>query len=359
MPAGVRGGQAIQIRTPTGQTMQVAVPAGLAAGQRFRVSVPTSAMGQQQYQQNMQRQQYQQNMQRQLAAQESQRQAHIQQQLAKQRQLAPRAPTAVTKTAQIQLPPGVVAGNTLTVNLPNGSQVQITVPAGTKPGSVLNVQYQDMSAPAPSSSPPSNSQVAGTCKVKVVVPKGAVAGMKIRVSHDGYEYDVVVPNGVLPGGKFIAVLPSALAMQQRRIHAQLEAEAAALKQQRDIMSAEKEKQAQAMIERSMRMQDEARKVFEQYDVNYDNAIDPAELLQLLQDSGFPKSVIEEELLNADADGDHLISFDECTLHRDFLGGVVPHSSFMYLPCFRLCMILKTLAAVGCALFSLFFKALSL
>ena len=112
----------------------------------------------------------------------------------------------------------------------------------------------------------------------------------------------------------------ALAMQQRRIHAQLEAEAAALKQQRDIMSAEKEKQAQAMIERSMRMQDEARKVFEQYDVNYDNAIDPAELLQLLQDSGFPKSVIEEELLNADADGDHLISFDECTLHRDFLGG---------------------------------------
>ena len=110
------------------------------------------------------------------------------------------------------------------------------------------------------------------------------------------------------------------AVELRERLPQLEAEAAALKQQRDIMSAEKEKQAQAMIERSMRMQDEARKVFEQYDVNYDNAIDPAELLQLLQDSGFPKSVIEEELLNADADGDHLISFDECTLHRDFLGG---------------------------------------
>ena len=219
-------------------------------------------------------------LQRQLAAQEAQRQAHIQQQLAKQRQLAPRTPTATTKTAQIKLPPGVVAGNVLTVNLPNGSQVQITVPAGTKPGGVLNVQYQDMSAPASSTAPQNNTQMAGTCKVKVVVPQGAVPGMKIRVSHDGYDYDVVVPNGVMPGGKFIAVLPSALAMQQRRIHAKLEAEAAALKQQRDVMSAEKEKQAQAMIERSMRMQDEARNVFEQYDVNFDNAIDPAELLQL-------------------------------------------------------------------------------
>lgn len=307
VPPGVTGGQSLLVKAPSGQTMQVVVPNGYRAGMRFRVSIPNNPVIQPQQQYAVQSQ-YQANVQKQIAAQEQQRQALIQQQLAKQRMASQSQNTGATmKTAQIRIPAGVRTGDPLTVTLPNGTQVTIKIPAGTQPGGLLNVNYHDTKAPSagPQTMP-------GTKKVKVVVPNGAVPGMKIRVSFEGYEFDVAVPQGLTPGSKFIAVLPTALAMQQRKMHARLEAEAALLKQQRDVLSAEKEKQAQAMIERSMKMQEEARRVFEQYDVNFDNAIDPAELLKLLQDSGFPKSVIEEELMNADSDGDHLISFDECT-----------------------------------------------
>ncbi len=325
VPAGVHPGQSILVKAPTGQMLQVTVPPGVGPGGRFRIRVGTNA-GQNQLaaaqQQQLAQQQQQQLYAQQQAQQEAQRQALIQQQLAKQRQLA--AAPKVQKQVKITLPPGVRPGNTVTVNLPDGRSVKITVPPGTRPGATLTVNYD---APAPQSAPspqlnappaPGAGAYGGTCKVKVVVPAGAVPGMKIRVSHDGYDYDVEVPQNVMPGQKFIAVLPTALAMQQRQIHMQLNAEAEKLKRERAMMSEEKERKAKEMIERSMRMQEEARAVFEKYDVNFDNAIDPAELLKLLQDSGFPQDVIEEELLAADSDGDHLISFDEFVIYYNHL-----------------------------------------
>ena len=106
---------------------------------------------------------------------------------------------------------------------------------------------------------------ADTSRVKVVVPPGAVAGEKIRVSFEGYDYEVAVPSGVVPGSHFIAVLPTALAMQQKLVHDRLNAENVALtqfmadakqlQQERDKLSIEQQQNAQHMLAQSMKTQD--------------------------------------------------------------------------------------------------------
>jgi hypothetical protein len=300
VPQGVSGGQTLLVKSPTGQMLQVTVPQGLLPGQRFRIQMSGAPPAAPQMRQQQQQLAYQQQQQK-IATQEQQRQQMIQQQrLAAMQNTLPKE----KRTLQIKIPAGVKPGNKITVNLPDGRQVQIVVPPGTGPGNTITINYES-SAPPPQ---PSN-QMPGTSKVKVVVPPGAVAGQKIRVSFEGYDYDVAVPNGVLPGSKFIAILPTALAMQQKRMHDRLNAEAQQLQQERNMLSIEKQQKAQLMIAQSMKIQEEARGVFLKYDINHDNAIDPAELLRLLQDSGFPSNVIEEELNQADMDGDNAISFE--------------------------------------------------
>ena len=83
-------------------------------------------------------------------------------------------------------------------------------PSGEK--KAVPQQQQQQQQQQPSSTP-------GTSKVKVVVPQGVVPGQKLRVSFEGYDYDVAVPNGVPPGSKFIAILPTALAIQQKQMRA--------------------------------------------------------------------------------------------------------------------------------------------
>ena len=39
VPAGMTGGQVLQITTPSGQLVQVQIPAGLAGGQQFQMTV--------------------------------------------------------------------------------------------------------------------------------------------------------------------------------------------------------------------------------------------------------------------------------------------------------------------------------
>ena len=102
---------------------------------------------------------------------------------------------------------------------------------------------------------------ADTSRVKVVVPPGALAGHKVRVFFEDYEYEVAVPSGVVPGSHFIAVLPTALAMQQKLVHDRLNAENVALtqfmadakqlQQERDKLSIEQQQKAQRMLAQSM------------------------------------------------------------------------------------------------------------
>ena len=326
VPGNVYGGQTLLVKSPTGQMLQVTVPPGLQPGQHFRIQVPnvcnpnnaqvpnimhggSTALSPQQ--QRMQQQQAFQQQQQAAAAQEQRRQQMIQQQrLAAMQNTLPKT----KQQLQIKVPAGVKPGNTITVNLPDGRSIQITVPKGVLPGNTITVNYESATPPPNEAGP----QMEGTSKVKVVVPPGAVPGQNIRVSFQGYDYDVAVPNGVPPGSKFIAILPTALAMQQQQMHDRLNAEAQKLSQERSMLSAEKQQRAQTLIEKSMRLQEEARNVFVKYDVNHDNAIDPAELLRLLQDSGFPSHVIQEELASADMDGDNAISFEEFVVYYNHL-----------------------------------------
>ena len=43
VPAGISPGQALQIRAPSGQLLQVTVPAGVYAGMKFKAQVPAAA----------------------------------------------------------------------------------------------------------------------------------------------------------------------------------------------------------------------------------------------------------------------------------------------------------------------------
>lgn len=320
VPPNVSPGQKLLVKTPNGQMLQVAVPNGVFPGQKFRVQIGGSAAQQNQQMLQQQQQQAYQRQQQQIAAQEQNRQTLIQQQrLAAMQNSLPKQ----KRTVQIKIPAGVRPGNKITVNLPDGRQVQIVVPKGTGPGNTITINYESAEAPQ-------SQKMPGTSRVKVVVPNGAVPGQKIRVSFEGYDYDVAVPNGVLPGSKFIAILPTALAMQQKQMHDRLNAETQKLNQQRAMLSAEKQQRAQEMIAKSMAIQEEARNVFIKYDINHDNAIDPAELLRLLQDSGFPSNVIEEELNQADMDGDNNISFEEFVVYYNHLkerikGGAVTNA----------------------------------
>jgi hypothetical protein len=107
-------------------------------------------------------------------------------------------------------------------------------------------------------------------------------------------------------------------MQQKQMRDNMNQQVERLTAERAMLSQEKQLRAQQMIEKSMKSQEEAFAVFQKYDVNHDNSIDPAELLRLLQDSGFPQDVIEEELATADMDGDHFISFDEFVIYYNHL-----------------------------------------
>jgi len=61
---------------------------------------------------------------------------------------APRlAPRLINKTVKITIPKGVRAGNTITVNLPNGKTVTVKVPRGMFPGNTLTVNFQQEETP--------------------------------------------------------------------------------------------------------------------------------------------------------------------------------------------------------------------
>ena len=299
------------VMSPTGQKLQVTVPQGLQPGQRFRIQVGPPQAQAQNFNQNNAYQQQQAAMQQ----QEQQRQQMIQQQrLAAMQRSQPK----IKQTLQIKIPAGVRPGNKITINLPDGRQVQVVVPKGMRPGNTMTINYESSAPPQQQQQQQQSSSMPGTSRVKVVVPQGAVPGQKIRVSFEGYDYDVAVPNGVPPGSKFIAILPTALAMQQQQMRDTMNEQVQRLNAERAMMSQEKELRAQQMIEKSMKSQEEAYAVFQKYDVNHDNSMDPAELLRLLQDSGFPQNVIEDELRTADMDGDHFISFDEFVIYYNHL-----------------------------------------
>ena len=129
VPSGVCGGQKLVVKSPQGQMLQVVVPMGLQPGQRFRIACgPTPApQAVNQFQQQQMMMQQQQQQQQMMAQQEAQRQQRIQQQrLAAMQRAAPKT----TQQFAFKIPAGVRPGNKITINLPDGRQVQVTVVSG-------------------------------------------------------------------------------------------------------------------------------------------------------------------------------------------------------------------------------------
>ncbi|CAK9079514.1 unnamed protein product [Durusdinium trenchii] len=111
--------------------------------------------------------------------------------------------TAATAAAGflIQVPPGVVPGQTLTVKSPDGTSFQITVPEGCAAGSTLQVSTPSPANPssAATACPVSAPQVGGSSSggkifLSISVPPNISAGQKIAVKvPDGRELTLMVP----------------------------------------------------------------------------------------------------------------------------------------------------------------------
>eukprot|EP00913_Durusdinium_trenchii_P020443 g19205.t1 len=105
-------------------------------------------------------------------------------------------------TFAIEVPPGVVAGQELTVRSPDGSSFRITVPQGMGPGSILQVQPQGRQQASISDATASmKDQTDGASEprktmLSISVPDGVSSGQTLAVQvPDGRELTVVVPPG--------------------------------------------------------------------------------------------------------------------------------------------------------------------
>eukprot|EP00949_MAST-11_sp_MAST-11-sp1_P001374 g1374.t1 len=74
----------------------------------------------------------------------------------------------------------------------------------------------------------------------------------------------------------------------------------------------------SFINEEQKRADEARTVFQKYDVDHSNSIDRTELTNLLCDLGFPPEVIDVELATADSDGNNFVEWPEFVIYYNNL-----------------------------------------
>ena len=105
---------------------------------------------------------------------------------------------------RITIPNGVVSGNRMNVNLPNGKQVQVVVPQGMRSGMQMTINYEDnLCAPVVPQIPAHVPQTHKQQKtVQITIPNGVRPGNQITVNlPNGKSVKITVPNGMKPGNK--------------------------------------------------------------------------------------------------------------------------------------------------------------
>ena len=124
IPNGVRPGNKMTVNLPDGRQVTVVVPQGMHPGNKMTVNYnATPAPAPQQHQ-------------------------PVQQYQAPPPPMPPMQPVmqqpqqSENKQVMITIPNGVVAGNRMTVNLPNGQQAQVVVPQGYSAGMKMTVSYK-------------------------------------------------------------------------------------------------------------------------------------------------------------------------------------------------------------------------
>jgi len=117
-------------------------------------------------------------------------------------------PQTNKKQVRITIPNGVVSGNRMNVNLPNGKQVQVVVPQGMRSGMQMTINYEDnLYAPVvphiPTHVPQTHKQQKTVQKtVQITIPNGVKPGNQITVNlPNGKSVKITVPNGMKPGNK--------------------------------------------------------------------------------------------------------------------------------------------------------------
>jgi hypothetical protein len=127
-------------------------------------------------------------------------------------------PKSIQKQVKITIPKGVKAGNTVTVNLPDGRKIVVKVPKGLKPGNTMTVNYDEQTKPPPTttvaaashskaSPPPPPPPSTRDQYVMITVPDGEGPGSKLQATFHGNTFVITVPEGVGPGQKIKVKVP--------------------------------------------------------------------------------------------------------------------------------------------------------
>lgn len=181
IPEGATAGTKLQHRTPDGQELDLTVPEGCPPGARLILSQDPST-------------------------------GRWSCMVDPGRPQGPLESGASPSTFSLVVPATAMPGSTLTHRMPDGRELDITVPEGVLPGSTL-VFTQDPSTKAwsctagPAVPAERTGSLAGPLRTSVVVPPGAAPGSSVPFrTPDGRELDLTVPDGVPPGSVLMLTL---------------------------------------------------------------------------------------------------------------------------------------------------------
>ena len=102
---------------------------------------------------------------------------------------------------RVKVPQGATVGSTVQATLPNGQQVKVQLPPGVVPGQVISIAVQ----PAPQAA----SNVQAMRAVRLTVPATIPASRTIRFTLDGAVREIPLPPGARPGQTLDLQVPAA------------------------------------------------------------------------------------------------------------------------------------------------------
>eukprot|EP01052_Picozoa_sp_SAG31_P000672 SAG31_NODE_19_length_35031_cov_42.510707_23_plen_249_part_00 len=150
LPAGVRGGQVLQVTTPSGKVISMAVPMGARPGMkiRFRITPEDATASQSRF-----------------------------------------------CTLEVIVPPGAVPGQTIQVRAPNGEVISVQVPHGARNGQRIQFQVDNRYSRKP-------------ITLELLVPPGSMPGQLITIADpQGRQHTVQIPNNATPGSRIRFQVP--------------------------------------------------------------------------------------------------------------------------------------------------------
>jgi len=122
------------------------------------------------------------------------------------------APVEMPVSFTVAVPEAAVPGSSFPCRTPNGQELDLTVPPGVPPGTLLTLTLDpatkkwscevEVGGGSSPSRPATPSTATAPSTTSVVVPCGAGPGSLLRhTTPEGQELDLIIPEGVLPGSR--------------------------------------------------------------------------------------------------------------------------------------------------------------